>query len=131
MTLSHTQLAQMASDGYLLLPALFDADEVELLRAAVPEVIVRKGPEVIGEDGDPSVARMIFAAHAFNETVRRLTLHPRRAAVRRAGVSLPDALQREVELPFRRLGVASGLQSMASPRRNADAERDGARRVPR
>jgi ectoine hydroxylase len=77
MTLSHSQLAQMASDGYLLLPALFDADEVELLRAAVPEVIVRHGPEVIREDGDASMVRMIFAAHTFNETFRRLTLHPR------------------------------------------------------
>jgi ectoine hydroxylase len=77
MTLSNTQLAQMESDGYLALPSLFDADEVELLRGAVPEVLVREGPEVIREAGDASIVRMVFAAHTFNDAFRRLTLHPR------------------------------------------------------
>lgn len=77
MTLSNSQLAQMATDGYLLLPSLFDADEVELLRAAVPDVLVREGPEVIREQHDPSTVRMVFAAHTFNDAFHRLTLHPR------------------------------------------------------
>jgi len=77
MTLSNSQLAQMAKDGYLLLPALFDADEVELLRAAVPDVVEREGPEVIREQHDPSTVRMVFAAHTFNDAFRRLTQHPR------------------------------------------------------
>lgn len=77
MQLSATQVAEMRERGFLLFPSLFSAAEVEVIRSAIPGVVARGGNAVIGEDDDPSVIKMIFAAHTYDDVFRRVAFHPR------------------------------------------------------
>lgn len=77
MQLSDAQLAEMARSGYLLLPSVFSACEMDLVRGSVPRVIAAGGPQVIREDSDPSVVKMVFATHRSDDVFGRLARHPR------------------------------------------------------
>ena len=77
MQLSPTQLAEMHERGFLVLPSLFSADEVDVLRRAVPSLAARSGPETIGEDDDPSLIKMIFGMHRYDDAFHRIARHPR------------------------------------------------------
>ena len=76
MRLSEDQIRRYAETGYLLFEGLLDAAEVEALRAALPEVMSRTGPEVIREQ-DGAAARLVFGTHLYSEPFRRLSLLPR------------------------------------------------------
>jgi len=76
MMLDETQLRQFATDGYVMIPDLFDAAEVGVLRAAAAEVYAQDRQEVVREK-DGKTARTAFAAHTYNEAFRRLGRHPR------------------------------------------------------
>jgi ectoine hydroxylase len=71
------QLAEMRERGFVLLPSLFSPDEVQVIRGAIPRVLASRGPEVIGEDDDPSVIKMVFGAHVQDDVFRRVSFHPR------------------------------------------------------
>jgi ectoine hydroxylase len=77
VNLTETQRRTLAEEGFLSIPSLFGADELEPLRTAAESLVQRRGPNVVGElDGSPNV-RMVFGAHVEDETFARLTRHPR------------------------------------------------------
>ena len=77
MQLTETQIAQFNKLGYLFFPELLDRDEVSILQKAMPEILSRKGPEVIREKDNPEAARLVFGAHVYSEPFRCLSLLPR------------------------------------------------------
>ena len=77
MKLSEDQIAEYNERGYLLFPSLFSSEEVTVMLRAVPELMSRTGPEVITEEEDEGAVRMVFGAHVYNETFRRLSRHSR------------------------------------------------------
>lgn len=77
MQLSAAQLDRYARDGYLLVTDLFTADEVEVMKNAVPDLMSRQGPEVLAEESNPASVKIIFGAHFFNDVYRALSRHPR------------------------------------------------------
>ena len=77
MRLDDSQIAEFDEQGYLFFPGLLDSDEVVVLQEAVPEILSRKGPEVVREKGDPTVARLAFGAHVYSEPFRCLSTLPR------------------------------------------------------
>ena len=77
MKLSSAQIAQYDEQGYLFFPDLLDSDEVAVLQEALPEILNRRGPEIISEKEDPSSVRLAFGAHTYSEPFRCLTLLPR------------------------------------------------------
>lgn len=76
MKLTDAQCADFDRDGYLMLPDLFDAAEVAVLRQATADVYAMQRQEVVREK-DGKTARTAFAAHTYNEAFRRLGRHPR------------------------------------------------------
>ncbi len=76
MKLTDSQLEQFHTDGYLLLPNLFDDAEIKVLRDAADTVYALDREEVFRES-DGKTARTAFAAHEYNEAFRRLGRHPR------------------------------------------------------
>ena len=77
MLLTAAQLEEMAEQGFVVLPSLFSAAEIDVIRAAVPRVLARGGPQIVGEDDDPTVVKMIFGTHTYDDVFRRLAFHPR------------------------------------------------------
>lgn len=76
MQLTKNQLEQFHSEGYLLLPDLFDDTEIQVLREAAETVYALDRQEVFREK-DGITPRTAFAAHHYNEAFRRLGCHPR------------------------------------------------------
>ena len=54
MKLSAEQCETLDREGYLFLPDLFSAEEAAAMRAALPAVFARKGPEIVRECIDPA-----------------------------------------------------------------------------
>ena len=106
MRLSEDQIGQYRETGYLLFEGLLDTAEVEALRAALPEVMARTGPEVIREQ-DGAAARLVFGTHLYSEPFRRLSLLPRLLAPCR------QLLEDEVYLHQSRLNPKEGFGSGA------------------
>jgi len=77
MELNARQVADYERQGYLLMPNLLDGDETAALQRALPDVLGRRGPEVVREQDSPDAVRLAFGAHAYSEAFRRLSLHPR------------------------------------------------------
>jgi ectoine hydroxylase len=75
--LSGAQLAEVGQRGFLMLPSVFSPREMDLVRGSVSRVIARGGPEVIREDSDPSVVKMVFATHRSDDVFGRVARHPR------------------------------------------------------
>ena len=72
--LTHDQVQEYEEKGWVVLPEVFDTDEVELLATAAIEVMDRPGPEVGREaDGSPHVC---WGMHLFDERLGELTRHP-------------------------------------------------------
>jgi len=80
MQLTRAQLAEMNETGFLVLPSVFDADELALIRAASLRMLERRGPEVVSEDDDPSIVKMIFGVHETDDVLGRVARHPRLVA---------------------------------------------------
>lgn len=76
MKLTDSQIELFHSDGYLLLPDLFDEIEINALKDAAELVYSLERQEVFRES-DGKTARTAFAAHQYNEAFRRLGRHPR------------------------------------------------------
>jgi L-proline 4-hydroxylase len=76
MRLTDSQRTALAEEGFVTIPSLFSAGEVESLRAASDGLIAQRGPHV-QEEGNPSVVRMVFGAHQNDDTFARLSRHPR------------------------------------------------------
>jgi len=76
MELNKDQRAAFDERGYLMLPDLFTAPEIAVLRRAAGEVYAMDRKEVVREK-DGATARTAFAAHMYHEAFRRLGRHPR------------------------------------------------------
>jgi ectoine hydroxylase len=76
MKLSKAQFEQFEREGYLFFPALFSAEEIQTLSAAVPELYRRQEDYNVREKGSQAV-RTNFAAHLYSEPFARLARHPR------------------------------------------------------
>ncbi|MGH1492378.1 MAG: phytanoyl-CoA dioxygenase family protein [Acidimicrobiales bacterium] len=73
-TLSDQQVEEYRRQGWIVIPNVFSADEVEMLGTAATEVLERPGPEVGREDdGAPSIC---WGMHLFDERLGALTRHP-------------------------------------------------------
>ena len=77
MQLNNNQIEQYEKHGYLFFPGLLDTDEVAVLPKVMPDILVRRGPEVIREKHQPTAVRLAFGSHVYSEPFRRLSLLPR------------------------------------------------------
>jgi len=76
MQLTRQQAEHFEREGYLFFPGLFNADEVGVLNAAVPELYSRREAFNVREKGSDAV-RTNFAAHLISAPFARLARHPR------------------------------------------------------
>jgi ectoine hydroxylase len=77
MHFNEDQVAEFSERGYLFFSGLLDPDETAVLQAAVPQLLRRRGPEVVREREEDEAARLVFGAHLVSEPFRRLPLLPR------------------------------------------------------
>jgi ectoine hydroxylase len=76
MRLTAEQHAALSEEGFLVVPSLFTGEEVQSMHAASDALLQRSGPHVIREQDSPAV-RMVFGAHAEDDTFGRVARHPR------------------------------------------------------
>ncbi|NLD54735.1 MAG: proline hydroxylase [Burkholderiaceae bacterium] len=76
MRLTEEQLQQLDEDGFLIIPGVFSAAEVDILRAQVPPMLAEDCPENQREAGS-GATRNLLSLHRRNEIYARLVRHPR------------------------------------------------------
>jgi ectoine hydroxylase len=76
MKLSPEQLDHLAEDGFLVLPDLFSADEVEVLRGPLPRLFAEDSPANFREK-ESGLVRTAMGLHLRDETYARMVRHPR------------------------------------------------------
>ena len=76
MKLTETQSKQFETEGWVLIPDLFNREEIDVLSGELPEIFAMEREEVWRER-DGEAVRTAFAAHTYNEAFRRLGCHPR------------------------------------------------------
>lgn len=76
MKLGEADLERFDRDGFLILPGLFGADEVGLLRDQVPAIFAQDHPGNIREK-DSGEVRTAMGLHLRNDVFARLVRHPR------------------------------------------------------
>ena len=76
MDLSQAQVETYQQEGFLLIERAFSPAEVTVLQAALPEITDPACGQV-GFDAVSGLVRLSHGPHLYNETVRRLSLHPR------------------------------------------------------
>lgn len=75
MLLDAAQIEQFNQDGFLVIPSLFSAEEVAMLRTEVSHIYELQRPEVLrAENGE---MRAALAVHRYSEPFRRLMHTPR------------------------------------------------------
>ena len=77
MKLSDEQVRAFDERGVLLMPSVFDAEEVAVLRAALPRILAHRGPEAACEPGESGAIRVLYGGHTLDEAFARLARHPR------------------------------------------------------
>jgi ectoine hydroxylase len=76
MKLNDEQLKQFDEEGYVIIPELFSADEVAVLKGEIPGIFAQRRDENFREkDGD--TVRTAFAAHTYNDVYDKFVRHPR------------------------------------------------------
>jgi ectoine hydroxylase len=76
MRLSRDQVRHFEDEGYLFLPGVFAAAEMDVLTAEVPGIFAQERPEVIREKGS-NAPRSAFHVQTWNEPFGLLARHPR------------------------------------------------------
>jgi ectoine hydroxylase len=76
MELTDEQLRRFEEDGFLILPGVFSAAEVDLLRAQLPALFAERRPEKVRQR-QSGVVRMAMGVHRRKEAFARLLRHPR------------------------------------------------------
>ena len=76
MRLTDSQIACFEEDGFLILPSLFSAAEVEVLRSDLPRLFAERRPENFREKESDAV-RTAMGLHRRSEVYARVVRHPR------------------------------------------------------
>jgi ectoine hydroxylase len=76
MRLTAAQLAEFHADGFLVLPGLFSAAEVDVLLAELPRLFREETPANIREKASGEV-RTVMGLHLRSDVFARLCRHPR------------------------------------------------------
>lgn len=76
MTLTDEKIEQYNRDGFLVIPNLFSAEEVEILRARLPAIFGENNPANIREKHSGEV-RTAMGLHLRDEVFAKLVRHPR------------------------------------------------------
>jgi L-proline 4-hydroxylase len=76
MDLSQAQVETYQREGFLVIERAFCVPEATVLQAALPEITDPSRGQV-GFDEVSGMVRLSHGPHLYNETVRRLSLHPR------------------------------------------------------
>ena len=76
MRLTDSQLARYEDDGFLILPSLFSAAEVETLRSELARLFAERRPENFRERESDAV-RTAMGLHLRSEVYARVARHPR------------------------------------------------------
>lgn len=76
MHLSDSQIEEFDRKGYLLFPGLLDHEEAMVLRAALPSLYERDGPEVVREQNSDTI-RLVYGAHDYCDPFAKLSVLPR------------------------------------------------------
>lgn len=76
MKLSQDQIERFQRDGFLVLPALFSPEEVEVIRAPLPALFAEDNPANIIEKESGEV-RTAMGLHLRDEVFAKLVRHPR------------------------------------------------------
>jgi ectoine hydroxylase len=76
MDLSPAQVDAFQREGFLVIERVFSPAEIAVLEATMPE-ITDPARAKIGRDEVSGTVRVSQGAHFYNETLRRLSLHPR------------------------------------------------------
>jgi len=76
MKLTPEQLDRLAEEGFLVLPGLFSAEEVEVLRAPLPRLFAEDSPANFKEK-ESGLVRTAMGLHRRDETYARMVRHPR------------------------------------------------------
>jgi ectoine hydroxylase len=76
MKLNDEQLQQFEDDGFVIIPELFSAEEVAVLKGEIPGIFEQRRDENFREkDGD--TVRTAFATHTYNDVYANFVRHPR------------------------------------------------------
>jgi ectoine hydroxylase len=76
MQLSSAQIELFRRDGYLFFHRLFSDEELAVLRSAMREILGSTRPSTYTESSEDAI-RMLKGMHLYNETILRLSLHPK------------------------------------------------------
>ncbi len=76
MNLTQEQVELYRKDGYLFLPSLFSAAELELLKAEVRAEFAEESDRTVKEKGSATV-RSVYGSHLKNDVFKRLSRLPR------------------------------------------------------
>ena len=74
MRLNTEQMAKYRQDGFVSVPGLFDAEEIGVVQAQTPKLLVEDGRGLILET-DAKTHRSVLNLHLFNEPFDRLCRH--------------------------------------------------------
>ena len=69
MELYANQIEQFISEGFLVVPRLFDAEEIANLNSRLPSILSDRGPKTLRERGSDSV-RSAIAPHLDDEVLK-------------------------------------------------------------
>lgn len=105
MELSQAQVDAYRRDGFLVVERMFSPAEAAVLQATLPEITDPSRGKVFFDEVSGAV-RVSQGAHLYNETLRRLTLHPR--LVRPA----QQLLGTPIHVYQTRLTIKPGLESI-------------------
>lgn len=76
MHLSDAQIEEFDRTGFLLFPGLLDMEEASVLKAAMPDLFTRTGPEVVRES-DGEAIRLVYGSHDYSPPFSKLSVMPR------------------------------------------------------
>src|ERR1700759_1594253 len=76
MDLTQAQVDTYQREGFVVVEGVFSPPEMTVLDAALPEITDPSRGQV-GFDQVSGLVRLSHGAHLYNETIRRLSLHPR------------------------------------------------------
>ena len=76
MKLADSEIERFHGDGFLILPARFSPEEVEVLRSELPRIYAERRPENFREKTSDAV-RTAMGLHLRNEVYAKVSRHPR------------------------------------------------------